>query len=238
MNKKSTIKISPSIFRNGSGVYGGADSNTGNFPCGEAFYIGELGWGTSPGQAPCGGGAAFNSTAAAAINDQDNCATYGYWFLMGPLADPNYNGTTSEAYTWGQKQGNATDTAWGNNAAVCNEVIFADMENYVPCPGIVPANNGWDQSNISLNQQVWEGWYNTINALQTPGVYSSPDFWSTFMGNYALPSGVTEWTSEPQESGCPGTWSAESFGGLFADIWQFQASSADYDIATSLPNLS
>ena len=70
-------------------------------------YIGMTGnWATWQ---HCGDKVAWSDTNAA---DADtNFSTYHvgigtgvYWFMGGPGVDPHYNGTTAEAYAWGQQQ--------------------------------------------------------------------------------------------------------------------------------------
>ncbi len=167
-------------------MYGGCDSNTDAFPCGANFYIGQLGSGTKIGEAPCGGGVAFNTSATSTINAEVGGNTYGYWSVLGPKGDPSYNGTEAEAYSWGEKQGTAAWNAYNDNANVVNITLFGDLEDYVPpsgCPSGI-ADWGWMSGNQILNQQVWEGFYNELKSLgMNPGVYSYPNFWATYMGS-------------------------------------------------------
>ena len=65
-----------------------------------------------------------------------------YWFMGGPGVDANYNGTTAEAYSFGENQARKTLYELGHmNISLKYPVIFADIE----LPGIAPArDNGWN----------------------------------------------------------------------------------------------
>lgn len=233
-------------------MFYGSDSNTvvgcvnslGN-NVGLDFYIGELGFGTTGNESPCGGGAAFNTQAAQTVAAKGNpVPVWGYWFLMGPKADPNYQGTTTQAYNWGISQGKAAAQAWEGNLNVFGYTIFADVETYVPSGCSAPANMGWltgqTSTDYSLNQEVWKGYRAGLSAISTqfiPGVYSSPYLWSTLMNNFSL-SGGPVWTSESDltSDACPTSMSgAQSFGGGTLYFWQFSISSGDFDVAESYP---
>jgi MFS family permease len=63
-----------------------------------------------------------------------------YWFMGGPGVDPNYNGTTAEARTWGARQAARALSDIANGAFDYN-VVWMDIE----LPGITPArDNGWN----------------------------------------------------------------------------------------------
>src|SRR6266851_1657323 len=114
------------------GAYGGYIGMTGNW----AYWLG------------CGGQEhflAFSATNNAQAHE--NYVTYhtgvgsgAYWFMGGPGVDPNYNGTTAEASTWGARQAARalSDIA---NGAFDYKVVWMDIE----LPGITPArDNGWN----------------------------------------------------------------------------------------------
>lgn len=95
------------------------------------FYLGEIGGGTVSGSATQGGYGpfnAFNTSASSTVNVTSRGGTYGYWFLLGPTCDPSYDGTSSEAYSWGEAQVSAALHAWDNNLNVSNILLFADIE--------------------------------------------------------------------------------------------------------------
>jgi len=70
-------------------------------------YVGMVGnWARWQG---CGGVLAwspanFSQAAANFTRYHKGVGTAGYWFMAGPGVDPHYNGTASEAKTWGKKQ--------------------------------------------------------------------------------------------------------------------------------------
>ena len=60
--------------------------------------------------------------------------------MGGPGVDPSYNGSTTEAYAWGQRQA-ARAVADANGQPVKYRVLFMDVE----LPGVAPAHdNGWN----------------------------------------------------------------------------------------------
>ena len=106
-------------------------------------YIGMAGnWARWSG---CGGNIAWSSADSAAANT--NYSKYGkgigtgvYWFMGGPGVDPHYNGTTSEASSWGAAQAAKTLKAMGS-LKVTYKIVWLDIE----LPGIKPAlDNGWN----------------------------------------------------------------------------------------------
>src|SRR5215475_8756868 len=63
-----------------------------------------------------------------------------YWYMGGPGVDGHWNGTTAEAYHWGERQA-AQTLAYMKPLHVTYPVIWADIE----FPGIAPApDNGWN----------------------------------------------------------------------------------------------
>jgi hypothetical protein len=146
-----------------------------------------------------------------------------------------------EAKKWGQEQGNAAVQAWYDNYYVGRYAIFGDVEGSA-------GSFGW-VSNTTLNQSVWEGWFDSVNGanngLLKAGVYSAADAWSNIMdSNYNLNGSTPEWSYEPQngcESACPTatTFDAQGFGSEYPVIWQYAqncGSYGDLDCATTLPD--
>ncbi len=94
----------------------GCDRSSGSACNGTpAFYIGEIGnyAGFNSGigncngsNGPCSGdgGCCFNTTA---VNDANQSyGTWGYYFIGGPVVDPNWDPDTyteEDAYSWGEK---------------------------------------------------------------------------------------------------------------------------------------
>ena len=106
-------------------------------------YIGMAGnWARWSG---CGGNIAWSSADSAAANTNYNkygrgIGTGVYWFMGGPGVDPNYNGTTGEASSWGAAQAAKTLRAMAS-LKVTYKIVWLDIE----LPGIKPAlDNGWN----------------------------------------------------------------------------------------------
>ena len=203
----------------------------------------------------CGGNIAWSSADSAAANT--NYTTYGkgigtgvYWFMGGPGVDPHYNGTTSEASSWGAAQAAKTLRAMGS-LHVTYKIVWLDIE----LPGIPPAtDNGWTNVYTSpcsgrvktvgvaaaVDRADVNGYeaYLTAHSSYVPGVYSSPSIWSSIFGTGSASSipGTYEWTytngtsrlSKPPVKWCilGTTTCARFFGGVSrsskqAVMWQW-----------------
>ena len=222
----------------------GCDSNSDHFPCGSAdFYIGRLGYGTTKDLS------VFNSSTAATVRWNN---TFGYWFVQGPNDASPPATTDTEAYSWGQSQASAAASAWATTQGVCRSIIFADIEG-----NPVLGTNGWG-TNTSLNQKVWEGFYNQLAADPHKflvGLYSTSEQWDAIMGSgYGVPSGTTVWSADLTNSngsngpepcgGCPTSFPSNlgTIGGIAPTIWQYNQNTGqpptcadDLDAALSLP---
>jgi hypothetical protein len=216
-------------------------------------YIGMAGnWARWSG---CGGNIAWSSADSAAANT--NYTTYGkgigtgvYWFMGGPGVDPHYNGTTTEASSWGAAQAAKTLRALGS-LHVTYKIVWLDIE----LPGIKPAlDNGWNNVYTSpcsgriksagvaasVDRAEVNGYeaYLTAHSSYLPGVYSSPAIWSSIFGTGSASniSGTYEWTytngtsklSKPPVKWCVlgTTTCARFFGGVSrssqqAVMWQW-----------------
>jgi len=234
---------SPPAYRepdvSGNPVYGG--------------YIGMAGnWARWQG---CGGNIAWSSADSAAANT--NYTTYGkgigtgvYWFMGGPGVDPHYNGTATEASSWGAAQAAKTLRAMGS-LHVTYKIVWLDIE----LPGIKPAlDNGWNNVYTtpcsgkiksagvatSVDRAEVNGYeaYLTTHSSYVPGVYSSPLIWNDIFGTGSASdiSGTYEWTytdgtsrvnPAPVKWCIPGTTTcANFFGGVKrrsaqAVMWQW-----------------
>jgi hypothetical protein len=218
----------------------GCDTNVLCYPCSADFYIGELGFATTPRLNN------FNFDAAATVG----CLkTYGYWFLYGP--DTAQATTNDAAYYWGRQQGDAASQSWLATPQVCELTLFGDVEidaahgNYF----------GWSTTNSALNQKVWEGFYNQVasstfiggsgkEALY-PAVYSLQSMWTFVMGSsYGLPPGTPVWSADTgaacsscdnSSPSCPATFPAlPTIGGVAPRIWQYNKTpgcNADLNVA-------
>ena len=163
-----------------------------------------------------------------------------YWFMGGPGVDSNYNGTTSEAYAFGENQARKTLYELGHmQISLKYPVIFEDVEE----PGIAPApDNGWksaytspcsgkvNSTNVSsdLDRADFNGFaaYITGHSSYKVGVYSAPSIWANIMGtgvNSLIPN-TYQWTYNADTnslSHAPDGWClsgtstcAEFFGGI------------------------
>jgi hypothetical protein len=221
------------------GNYGGYIGMTGSW----SYWLG------------CKGGfLAWSSTNSQQANT--NYTNYGlgigtgvYWFMGGPGVDPSYNGTSTEAYAWGQRQA-ARAVADANGQQIKYRVLFMDVE----LPGVAPADdNGWNSVYTSpcsgvikasyipavVDRADFNGFYDYTKAHgYTPGVYSEPGIWASIFGSGA-PSQIgntDEWTYEPETTNlgaAPNGWClkgtsscAEFFGGVsqssvHALMWQW-----------------
>jgi hypothetical protein len=185
------------------GLYGGYIGMTGNWArwsgCGSKLVV----WSSA------------NAAQAAANHaDGDGIGTGAYWFMAGPGVDPHYNGSTGEAYTWGQEQA-ARTLSDVKNSHLNYPVIFMDIEIPGDAPDYTPApDNGWNnvytspcsgvvkQSGIpaSVDRADLNGYaaYLTSHSSYKAGVYSAPDIWADIFGTGSASSipNTYEWTYE------------------------------------------
>jgi len=163
-----------------------------------------------------------------------------YWFMGGPGVDSHYNGTTSEAYAFGENQARKTLYELGHmQISLTYPVIFEDVEE----PEIAPApDNGWKSvytspcsgtirsNNVSsdLDRADFNGFaaYITSHSSYKVGVYSAPSIWANIMGtgvNSLIPN-TYQWTYNADTSSLshvPNGWClsgtstcAQFFGGI------------------------
>ena len=138
----------------------------------------------------------------------------GYWFAAGPGRDPHYNGTTSEAMTWGQEQ---AEQAMSQVSSLFFEFryIFMDIENN----GTPPDDYGWntvwngpcgnevkaEYVAPEVDYATYLGFTNYIdqNSPYSAGVYSaggqSYGSWSGIFGNEPVTT-AAEWTFTSEQS--------------------------------------
>jgi hypothetical protein len=239
-----------------SGFYFGSDSNgpvaQGDYPYTEpgtgtrfASYGGEIGtWTNWQG---CTSGLALNMTDVDAVNADESAdpsipGLYFYWFMAGPGADPHYDGTTSEAFAWGQDQAERVQSDYDHmeyqgirTETRYTPMMFMDIEGQ-PAAGYA---NGWNEIvdscghitrstviPVNVDRATFNGFYDYIHldTIFHPGVYSTPDFWAeTFgAGSASRIPDTYEWTPESSTSSTsPAPYgfdqdgqSAEWFGGI------------------------
>jgi hypothetical protein len=156
------------------------------------------------------------NAAQAATNHaaSDGIGTGAYWFMAGPGVDPHYNGSTSEANSWGRKQAERT-LADVKNSHLSYPVIFMDIEIPGNAPDFTPApDNGWNtvytsacsgvakHSGIaaSVDRADLNGYatYLTSHSSYKAGIYSAPDIWAGIFGTgtTSLVPDTYEWTYE------------------------------------------
>jgi hypothetical protein len=161
-------------------------------------------------------------SAANAAQANTNFTTYHlgvgtgvYWFMGGPGVDPHYNGTTTEAYAWGEAQA-ARTLADAAKLHVTYPVIWADIEIPGGPSDYTPAfDNGWNNvftapcSTVvksagiaaSVDRADLNGFaaYVTAHSSYKVGVYSAPDIWASIFGTGSAASipNTYEWTYEP-----------------------------------------
>jgi hypothetical protein len=130
--------------------------------------------------------------------------------MGGPGVDPNWNGTTTEAYAWGQRQAARalSDIA---NGYFDYKVVWMDVE----LPGITPApDKGWNavytspcsgvvkQSYVptSVDRADFNGFaaYVAAHSSYKIGVYTSAGVWASILGTGtdSLIPNTYEWTYE------------------------------------------
>jgi len=170
-----------------------------------------------------------------------------YWFMGGPGVDPHYNGTTSEAYAWGEQQAARTLYDIGH-VSVTYPVVFMDVEIPGNAPSYTPApDNGWNtvytsacsgvvrQYHIpaSVDRADINGFaaYLTTHSHYKAGVYSAPSVWTSIFGTGSsskIPN-TYEWTYVPATaklSNAPSGWCLKSGG--CAQFFGGQTSSSKY----------
>jgi hypothetical protein len=181
-------------------------------------YIGMIGnWAAWQG---CGDKIVWSATDSS--NARTNYVSYhlgigvgGYWFMAGPGVDPHYDGTTAEAYAWGEEQAAMALHELPREPTTVNyPVVFMDVELPGNAPGYTPASdNGWTsvytsscsgqvkQSGVptTVNRADLNGFatYLTSHSSYKAGVYSAPSIWSKIFGTDPATANIPntyEWT--------------------------------------------
>ena len=182
----------------------------------------------------------FSQAAANYSRYHKGVGTAGYWFMAGPGVDPHYNGTVSEATTWGQQQ--AARALLDMHGTENYPVVWMDVELPGNAPDYTPAaDNGWNAiytapcSGVvktrhiaaAVDRAVLDGFasYVTAHSTYRTGVYSAPSIWADIFGTGSsskIPD-LYEWTytantsslSDPASGWClRGTSTcAQFFGG-------------------------
>jgi hypothetical protein len=179
-------------------------------------YVGMVGnWANLPGCHKILVWSAANSAKANADHARHQGVGTGvYYFMGGPGVDPHYNGTTTEAYAWGERQARRA-LANAAKLTVTYPVMWADIELPGGPSDYTPAqDNGWNSvytspcSSVvrisfvpaSVDRADFNGFaaYVTAHSSYKVGVYSAPDKWAQIFGTAAAASipNTYEWTYE------------------------------------------
>ena len=106
-------------------------------------YIGELGsWLNWRGCTVSGLNwvqANYNMASDNLVRYRTGLGAAAYWFAAGPGRDPHYNGTTTEAMIWGQRQAEQF-LKDSSGVFLSFRYVFMDIENN----GVPPDGNGWN----------------------------------------------------------------------------------------------
>ena len=170
--------------------------------------------------------------------------TAAYWMLAGAGADPHYNGTTTEASSFGASQAARVVALVNANGSAywTNQMLYADIENTVTTGWDARWNGkcgGYGGSEIAssvpslLDLAVFTGFMSYVynNSAYFAGVYcaggSSGQTWSEIFGALAYPASNSqagpEWTytngtsslaTYPSAWSVPGSVSAVFYGGV------------------------
>jgi Protein of unknown function (DUF4232) len=235
----------PSAYKEPLGDCGnGTDGDFG-------IYVGELGAFGTWKSCSWAGGLNQNSTDYADANSNagsGDSVGYGaavYWFAAGAGRDPNYNGTQSEATTWGKDQAERivddTDGADGPGQTIDSDYIFMDIEAAYLSNGY--DNNGWNTawngvcgqssgdviaSSVAgaVDHATYLGFINYVyqDSPYYVGVYSAggpgSSSWGYIMGSENI-SDTSEWTFSNESLGVT---SASDF----PQDWSDPGASADW----------
>jgi hypothetical protein len=221
------------------GAYGGYIGMTGNW----AWWLG------------CSGPEHFLAYSATnAAQARTDYTKYGrgvgygaYWFMGGPGVDPHYNGTTAEAYKWGEAQAARTLSDIAGGGGINYPVVWADIE----LPGLKPApDNGWNSVYTSpcsgvvksssvpaaVDRADFNGYaaYITAHSSYKVGVYSSPGVWASIFGTgtASLIPNTYEWTYQPETTNYKGAyphgWCLDHGTGACAEFFGGQTYNSRY----------
>lgn len=178
----------------------------------------------------------------------DNVVDYGtglgaaaYWFMGGPGRDPHYNGSASEAMTWGQEQ--AQQALSDLNGRVFDfRYIFMDIENNGAPPDYWGWNTLWNGAcgntikaeyiPANIDYATVQGFANYVDAHSPylAAVYSAGGIgyggWTGIFGGEQL-SNTGEWTFDNEQSQLN---FPSGFSGSAASALWFANAPADCDL--------
>lgn len=205
-------------------------------------YVGEV-WTWTDWQG-CTTGRALNNTDITEANDNTSYTgdtpapadTSLYWYMAGPGADPNYNGTTTEAEAWGETPAKTAIAHYNSDGSHANNsLLFMDIEEAQKNEsGDQTSSNGWNHvltntcgtswnasSSIpaSVDRATFNGFWDYIENDTSfwPAVYSSPSYWNETFGTGSAGSipDTYQWTSETDDgvtNPSPAGWCQSGYG--------------------------
>ncbi|MHB1980622.1 MAG: hypothetical protein ACYCOS_02785 [Sulfobacillus sp.] len=225
-------------------IYYDSDSSSTSEHSPQTFYIGKMGAHAEMGQTEVtiGPGTDFNTDAAGPAQ-----YVYGYWWLGGPGADPDWDPSTytvNRAVAWGQAQAMAAIAAASGQSTSKNGLLFSDFLNRTtifadiekssvePNHWLPPTDDYPGGSGLEFNSQCAGGFlgYLTGHGGWNCGVYSSQYEWEQIFGSASFEIGYF----------CDTGWAvkAEEFGGIAVVFDQYETSPNDYDelVGPSFPS--
>ena len=209
----------PTACGNGHGPYTeprGDCSNGTAGPYGE--YLGETGsffnWQGCTTSGLAWNQANYNMATDNVVDHGTGLGAAAYWFMGGPGRDPHYNGTTSEAATWGREQAQAALKAL-NGRVFDFRYIFMDIENDGAPPDYWGWNTLWNSAcgdtiraeyiPANIDYATVQAFANYVDARSPylAGVYSAGGFgyggWMGIFGGEQLKT-TPEWTFDNEQS--------------------------------------
>jgi Protein of unknown function (DUF4232) len=209
----------PTACGNGHGPYTEPRGDCGNGTAGPyGEYLGETGsfynWQGCTTSGLAWNQANYNMATDNVVDHGTGLGAAAYYFMGGPGRDPHYNGTTSEATTWGREQ--AQQALSSLNGRVFDfRYIFMDIENDGAPPDYWGWNTLWNSAcgntiraeyiPANIDYATVQGFANYIDAHSPylAGVYSAGGIgyggWMGIFGSEQL-GHTPEWTFDNEQS--------------------------------------
>jgi Protein of unknown function (DUF4232) len=209
----------PTACSNGHGPYTEPRGDCSNGTVGSyGEYLGETGsfynWQGCTTSGLAWNQANYNMATDNVVEHGTGLGAAAYWFMGGPGRDPHYNGTTSEATTWGREQAQAALKAL-NGRVFDFRYIFMDIENDGAPPDYWGWNTLWNSAcgdtiraeyiPANIDYATVQGFASYIDAHSPylAGVYSAGGFgyggWMGIFGGEQLKT-TPEWTFDNEQS--------------------------------------
>jgi hypothetical protein len=188
-----------------AGPYGEYMGETGSFYNWQGCTTSGLAWNQAD----------YNMATDNVVDHGTGLGAAAYWFMGGPGRDPHYNGSTSEATTWGQEQARAALTTL-NGRVFDFRYIFMDIENNGAPPDYWGWNTLWTSAcaggrikaeyiPANIDYATVQGFASYIDAHSPylAGVYSAGGIgyggWMGIFGGEQL-TNTAEWTFDNEQS--------------------------------------